>query len=59
MNLTKLSIVVPIYNETTTAKLILKKVAGDKWNEALMPKGMEKHIEKCSISHYEKTGMPL
>jgi heme-degrading monooxygenase HmoA len=26
--------------------------AGDKWNEAHIPKGMEKYIEQCSVSHY-------
>lgn len=26
--------------------------AGDKWNEAHIPQGMEKYIKQCSVSHY-------
>ncbi|PWL38006.1 hypothetical protein DKG77_06860 [Flagellimonas aquimarina] len=33
--------------------------AGDRWNEAHIPKGMEKYIEKCSVSHYENIAIPL
>lgn len=27
--------------------------AGENWNEAHIPNGMEKFIEKCSVFHYE------
>lgn len=27
--------------------------AGENWNEAHIPSGMEKFIEKCSVYHYE------
>jgi len=33
--------------------------AGDRWNEAHIPKGMEKYIEQCSVSHYKNIDMPL
>ena len=27
--------------------------AGENWNQAHIPKGMEKYISECSVSHYE------
>jgi len=32
--------------------------AGVSWNNAHIPKGMEKYIEKCSVSHYENIKLP-
>ena len=31
----------------------LIEFAGQNWNEAHIPKGMEKFISECSVSHYE------
>ncbi len=28
--------------------------AGSQWNDAHIPKGMEKYIASCSVSHYEQ-----
>lgn len=32
----------------------LKKFAGDRWNEAFIPAGMEKYVESCTLHHYEQ-----
>lgn len=31
----------------------LIKFAGERWNEAHIPVGMEKYIAECSVSHYK------
>ena len=31
----------------------LIKFAGEKWNEAVIPAGMEKYIFQCSVDHYD------
>ena len=31
----------------------LIEFAGLNWNQAYIPKGMEKYVEECSVSHYE------
>ncbi len=31
----------------------LIEFAGENWNQAHIPNGMEKYIEKCSVFHYE------
>jgi heme-degrading monooxygenase HmoA len=36
----------------------LKQFAGENWNEAHIPVGMEKFIIKCSTHHYEFFEMP-
>ncbi|WP_420322087.1 antibiotic biosynthesis monooxygenase family protein [Flagellimonas sp.] len=30
----------------------LVRFAGEQWNEAHIPKGMEKYIETCSVEHF-------
>ncbi len=30
----------------------LKSFAGNNWNRAIIPIGMEKFVEKCSVEHY-------
>ena len=30
----------------------LKVFAGEKWNEAHIPEGMEKYISSCTVDHY-------
>ncbi|UOY06795.1 antibiotic biosynthesis monooxygenase [Muricauda sp. SCSIO 64092] len=30
----------------------LIEFAGENWNQAHIPKGMEKYIEKCTVSHH-------
>lgn len=30
----------------------LIEFAGENWNQANIPKGMEKYIERCSVSHH-------
>ena len=35
----------------------LIRFAGDSWNEAHIPKGMEKYIEHCSVNHYSNIDM--
>ena len=30
----------------------LVRFAGENWNEAHIPSGMEKYIEECSVTHY-------
>lgn len=32
----------------------LIKFAGQNWNEAHIPKGMEKYIESCSVDHFQQ-----
>jgi len=32
---------------------MLKDFAGDIWNEAVIPDGMEKYFSSCSLDHYE------
>lgn len=31
----------------------LVEFAGDNWNQAHIPKGMEKYIQECSVCHFE------
>ena len=31
----------------------LKKFAGENWNQAVIPEGMEKYVQACSVDHYE------
>ncbi|MEM7665803.1 MAG: antibiotic biosynthesis monooxygenase [Pseudomonadota bacterium] len=37
----------------------LKKFAGDRWNEAFIPPGMEPYIESCTLHHYEQFDGPI
>ncbi|MEZ4810050.1 MAG: antibiotic biosynthesis monooxygenase [Allomuricauda sp.] len=32
--------------------------AGENWNQAHIPKGMEKYITSCTVSHFEAIDMP-
>jgi len=34
----------------------LIRFAGDKWNQAIIPDGMEKYVEQCWVHHYEVFG---
>lgn len=36
----------------------LENFAGLSWNQAHIPKGMEKYINECSVSHYYNIEMP-
>ena len=36
----------------------LENFAGLLWNQAHIPKGMEKYISECSVSHYYSIEMP-
>lgn len=30
----------------------LEAFAGEKWNQAFIPEGMEKYVQNCSVHHY-------
>ena len=32
--------------------------AGENWNQAHIPKGMEKYITACTVSHFEAIALP-
>jgi len=34
----------------------LTKFAGESWDEAVIPKGMERYIQACSVHHYREWG---
>lgn len=36
----------------------LKKFVGEDWQEALIPKGMEKYVDQCWLHHYESDEKP-
>ncbi len=36
----------------------LIRFAGRNWNEAHIPKGMEKYIESCTVDHYKQIDLP-
>jgi heme-degrading monooxygenase HmoA len=31
----------------------LREFAGENWNQAVIPNGMDKYIKSCSVHHYE------
>ena len=36
-----------------TDEASLESFAGDDWNHAVIPRGMERFVKECSVDHYE------
>jgi heme-degrading monooxygenase HmoA len=36
----------------------VKDFAGEQWNQAVIPEGMEKYVAECWVHHYESFGYP-
>ncbi|WP_431129586.1 antibiotic biosynthesis monooxygenase family protein [Flagellimonas flava] len=40
-----------------TSEEDIRLFAGEQWNQAHIPAGMEKYIQSCSVQHFEQIGL--